>query len=117
MSSTPDGLNCVTPSISEKVRVGQEAMARKRRAWADWIAATTFCRSSFPSRREAMQGDDRPKPPDLQAWIEKYDAYWKIPWQNWDAVNAKYQHDCRAYLGGPLSEADRKAIKRRARRQ
>jgi hypothetical protein len=34
----PDGLNCVNPSISEKVRVGQEAMARKRRAWADWIA-------------------------------------------------------------------------------
>ena len=34
----PDGLNCVNPSISEKVRVGQEAMAWKRRAWADWIA-------------------------------------------------------------------------------
>jgi hypothetical protein len=33
-----DGLNCVNPSINEKVRVGQEAMARKRRGWADWIA-------------------------------------------------------------------------------
>jgi hypothetical protein len=34
----PDGLNCVNPSINEKVRIGQEAMARKRRGWADWIA-------------------------------------------------------------------------------
>ena len=34
----PDGLNCVNPSTSETVRMGQEAMARKRRGWADWIA-------------------------------------------------------------------------------
>jgi hypothetical protein len=34
----PDGLNCVNPSINEKVRIGQEAMARKRRGWPDWIA-------------------------------------------------------------------------------
>jgi hypothetical protein len=33
-----DGLNCVNPSVSEKVRMGQEAMARKRRGLADWIA-------------------------------------------------------------------------------
>ena len=33
-----DGLSCVNPSINEKVRVGQEAMARKRRGWADWMA-------------------------------------------------------------------------------
>ena len=33
-----DGLNCVNPSINETVRIGQEAMARKRRGWADWIA-------------------------------------------------------------------------------
>jgi hypothetical protein len=64
-----------------------------------------------------MEDDHRPKPPDLQAWIEKYGAYWKILWHEWDAANEKYQHDRRAYLGGPLSEADRKAIKRRARRQ
>ena len=37
-SQTGDGLNCVNPSINEKVRIGQEAMARKRRVWADWIA-------------------------------------------------------------------------------
>ena len=35
---TADGLNCVNPSVNEKVRVGQGAMARKRRGWADWIA-------------------------------------------------------------------------------
>jgi hypothetical protein len=29
---------CHDPSISDKVRMGQEAMARKRRGWADWIA-------------------------------------------------------------------------------
>jgi hypothetical protein len=58
----------------------------------------------------------RPKSPDLQAWIEKYGAYWKIPWAEWDAASAKYQHVRRAYLGGSLSEADRTAIKRRARR-
>jgi hypothetical protein len=34
----PDGLNCVNPSIGETVRMGQEAMARKRRGWVDWIA-------------------------------------------------------------------------------
>ena len=34
----PDGLNCVNPSINETVRIGQEAMARKRRGWSDWIA-------------------------------------------------------------------------------
>jgi hypothetical protein len=33
-----DGLNSLNPSISETVRIGQEAMARKRRGWADWIA-------------------------------------------------------------------------------
>ena len=33
-----DGLTQVNPSISEKIRIGQEAMARKRRGWVDWIA-------------------------------------------------------------------------------
>ena len=33
-----DGLSRLNPSINDKVRMGQEAMARKRRAWADWIA-------------------------------------------------------------------------------
>jgi hypothetical protein len=33
-----DGLTCVNPSITDKIRIGQEAMARKRRGWADWIA-------------------------------------------------------------------------------
>jgi hypothetical protein len=34
-----DGLCQHNPSpVSEKVRLGQEAMARKRRAWADWLA-------------------------------------------------------------------------------
>jgi hypothetical protein len=33
-----DGLNCVNPSISETVRIGQEAMARQRRRWPDWMA-------------------------------------------------------------------------------
>ena len=64
-----------------------------------------------------MEDDDRPKPPNLQEWIEKCGAYWKIPWQEWDATNAKYQHDRRAYLGGPLSKKDLTAIKRRARRR
>ena len=85
-------------------------------------SAKTFCRSSFPSRirheeRGPMEDDGRPKPPDLQECIEKYGAYWKIPWHEWDAANAKYQHDRRGYLGGPLSKTDRTAIKRRARRR
>jgi hypothetical protein len=63
-----------------------------------------------------MVDNHRPKPPDLQHWIEKYGAYWKILWQEWDAANAKYQRDRRAYLGGPLGEADRTAIRRRVRR-
>ncbi|MBB4261414.1 MULTISPECIES: hypothetical protein [unclassified Bradyrhizobium] len=33
-----DRLCCHNQSISETVRIGQEAMARKRRGWADWIA-------------------------------------------------------------------------------
>lgn len=33
-----DGSGCHDPSISETVRMGREAMARKRRGWADWIA-------------------------------------------------------------------------------
>ena len=59
----------------------------------------------------------RSKSPDLQVWIEKFGAYWNIPWQEWDAINEKYQHDRRAYLGGPLSAADRKVVKRRVRRR
>ena len=34
-----DGLTQFNPSsVNETVRIGQEAMARKRRAWADWLA-------------------------------------------------------------------------------
>src|SRR4051794_24053124 len=33
-----DGSCCHDPSISETVRLGQEALARKRRGWPDWIA-------------------------------------------------------------------------------
>jgi hypothetical protein len=33
-----DELSRLNPSINDKVRMGQEAMARKRRAWADWVA-------------------------------------------------------------------------------
>ena len=60
-----------------------------------------------------MEDDDRPKLSNLQQWIEQYGAYWKIPRHEWDAANAKYQDDRRAYLGGPLSKADRTAINRR----
>lgn len=64
-----------------------------------------------------MEDDYRPKPPDLQEWTEKYGAYWKIPCDEWDAANANYQHYRRAFLGGPLSEADRTPIKRRTGRR
>ena len=34
-----DGLSQLNPSpVSDVVRLGQEAMARKRRAWEDWLA-------------------------------------------------------------------------------
>jgi hypothetical protein len=33
-----DELSRLNPSINDKVRMGQEAMARKRRAWPDWLA-------------------------------------------------------------------------------
>ncbi len=61
--------------------------------------------------------DVRPKPPDLQQWIEKYGGYWNIPWPEWDAANIEYQHFYRAGLARPPGEANRNAVKRRVRRR
>jgi hypothetical protein len=38
VEATDDGLRQLNPSVSEVVRLGQEAMARKRRGWDDWLA-------------------------------------------------------------------------------
>ncbi len=40
-----DGLDSLNPSTNEAVRMGQEAMARKRRGWEDWMPLAKRCRS------------------------------------------------------------------------
>jgi hypothetical protein len=62
-----------------------------------------------------MTTDDagRPKAPDLREWIARYGGYWKIPWREWDAANAKYQRDRRTYLEGPIVQEQRKRRRKR----
>jgi hypothetical protein len=40
---------------------------------------------------EALPGPERVYPPDIQGWITRHGAYWAIPWEEWDAANARYQ--------------------------
>ncbi len=68
-----DGLCCHNPSLNETIRIGQEAMTRKRRAWADWIAIGEALQAG---RAEVMRDVHTNQPTGRQ--YEKAMAEWLV---------------------------------------
>jgi hypothetical protein len=40
---------------------------------------------------ERLPARERVYPPDIQGWVDQHGGYWRIPWDEWDALNARYQ--------------------------